>query len=171
MEIRTLNSGDAAAWWRIRLEAIESEPFAFSKSIAEHRATPVEEIARRFENAIPTTLNLGAFENETLVGIVTFMRESAEKERHKGRIYGVYVSHSHRGKGVARALLQTLLDRACADHELEQIQLAVATSQIAAQELYKSFGFKTYGTEPKALKVGSTYVDEEHMILVLPKRV
>ena len=87
------------------------------------------------------------------------------KERHKGRIYGVYVTASQRGKGVGRALVAALIERAKQDSSLEQILLAVATSQDAARQLYRNFGFETYGTEPNALKVGSTYIDEDHMVL------
>jgi hypothetical protein len=43
--------------------------------------------------------------------------------------------------------------------------LAVATSQSAARQMYRSFGFEIYGTEPNALKVGARYIDEVHMIL------
>jgi ribosomal protein S18 acetylase RimI-like enzyme len=93
------------------------------------------------------------------------MREPGQKEKHKGRIYAVYVSPEHRGKGVGRALLSELLERAKRDESLEQILLAVASSQTAAKQLYRNFGFKQYGTEPNALKLGSDYVDEDHMIL------
>lgn len=84
MEIRKLHEGDAAAWWRIRLDAFQFEPLAFGKSTKEHRATSVEMIADRFRDAPESTLYLGAFVDEDLVGTATFIRETGEKERHKG---------------------------------------------------------------------------------------
>lgn len=62
-------------------------------------------------------------------------------------------------------MIANLLEAARQDPSLEQVLLAVAASQNAARKLYRSFGFETFGTEPRALKVGATYVDEEHMIL------
>ena len=149
------------------MEALESEPFAFGKSVEEHRATAVETIADRFRDAPKGNLYLGAFEDGSLVGMATFIRETGLKERHKGRIYGVYVCSEFRRRGVGRTLLANILEAVRQDSSLEHVLLAVATCQNAARELYRSFGFESYGTEPRALKVGSRYIDEDHMILRL----
>jgi ribosomal protein S18 acetylase RimI-like enzyme len=165
MEIRSLAASDAQEWWRLRLESLENEPFAFGKAAEEHRALPLETVELRFQDTAGGNFTLGAFEGRKLIGMMTFVRDMGMKDRHKGHIYGVYVTSADRGKGVGRALLDTLLARATRDPSLEQILLAVGTVQTAARQLYRSRGFVSFGIEPNALKVGSTYIDEDHMIL------
>lgn len=46
--------------------------------------------------------------------------------------------------------------------QYRQLQLEAGNSR--AKELYESFGFQVWGTEPKAVRVDGVYYDDYHMI-------
>jgi ribosomal protein S18 acetylase RimI-like enzyme len=167
MEIRFLTPDDSTEYWRLRLEMLEGEPQAFSSSAEEHRSLDLDELRRRIGSVDAEQFIVGAFEGSRLLGAAGFHRDKGRKTRHKGRIWGVYVSPAERGRGLARKILETLLQRASTMGGLEQILLSVAATQTPALHLYQSLGFEPWGCEPRGLRSGDQYIDEHYMILQL----
>ena len=88
------------------------------------------------------------------------------ESRHKGTIVGVYVQPSDRGRGLARQLM----DRAIAEARrvgVDTLLLTVTVGNDAAERLYLGLGFRRYGVEKRALRIGARYFDEALMDLRL----
>lgn len=151
------------AFWKIRLEALKMHPEAFVSSYEDSVHTPLAEVKKKIKNDKDNYI-LGAFtEDEQLAGMAGFRREQGIKLNHKGMIWGVYVSPEYRGQGVAKALIQEILDRGREIEGLQQINLSVVTANRPAAELYKKVGFVTYGVEKNALIYNHQGYDEELM--------
>ncbi|MFN8595425.1 MAG: GNAT family N-acetyltransferase [Anaerolineae bacterium] len=167
MIIRLLTETDASAFRAIRLRALREEPTAFTSSYEEFSQRPLDKIAARFRSDPTEEFMLGAFDDDRLVGIVGYYRDGAKKQRHRGNIISMYVTPEVRGRGVGKALLLNAIERVREIPGVDQLLLGVMVSQHAAQQLYATVGFVVFGREPRALKVGDQYYDEEFMILDL----
>jgi len=170
VNVRELTGDDADDFRRLRLRALREHPDAFGSSYEAESTAPVEAAAERLRlNAeSQDSFTLGAFRGSQLVGMVGFYQETREKTRHRGSIWGMYVPSEEQGKGIGRALLARALELARELPGLEQVELKVVARNGRARGLYASFGFATYGTEPRALLVDGEYLDEEHMVLLIP---
>jgi len=168
MEIRQLVEADAAVYRELRLRALREDPEGYSDSYEEAVARPlaVTQERLRAQAAADGSFTLGAFE-ETLVGMVTIVRGDRIKLRHRALLVAMYVAPEVRRQGVGRALVAEARARAARVPGLEQLHLFVVTSNEPALRLYRSVGFVTYGVEPRAMKLGDRYWDEELMVLQL----
>lgn len=168
MEIRFLTSEDAAEWLRLRVEALKISPEAFSASQEEYQSLSINEVKKRLWSGDDDFV-AGAFRDGRLIGIAGFYREKGQKSRHKGRVWGVYVAPEARGAGIGGRMMQALLKRGSAIDGVQQILLSVTGTQEPAIRLYHSLGFESFGREPRALKIGDRYIDEEYMVLDLKR--
>jgi ribosomal protein S18 acetylase RimI-like enzyme len=168
LRIRRLTPADAAAYQAIRLRAVKEHPKAFLVSHAEERKHSLAEVRRRLGPGVNSIL--GAFLGSTLVGTIGVVRESYAKTRHKGLIWGMYVAPDARARGLGRRLLDAAFRRFSAMRGVEQVTLAVATTNTAARSLYLSAGFRVFSLERRAMKLGRVYIDEETMVRRLRSR-
>ena len=153
-EIRRLSKSDATDYRSLRLAGLAKHPGAFGASFAEESAEGLAFFADRLErNTV-----FGGFSASRLMGIGGYYILTTEKLRHKGVLFGMYVAEDAQGSGLAGSLVEAILDHA--RREVEQLQLSVTSSNDRARKLYERFGFRVYGTEPHALKIGDDYLDE-----------
>jgi RimJ/RimL family protein N-acetyltransferase len=152
--VRELVPEDAGELRELRLEALRLHPDAFGSAYEVEAGEPVSAFAAR----IAKGGLFGGFVEGQLLGMAGFSVHDAAQLRHKGTLGGMYVRQSARGSGLAETIVNTVLEYAA--ERVEQVLLTVAAHNHGAIRFYERLGFKAYATEPRALKVGSRYVDE-----------
>lgn len=170
MQIRELTRDDAASYSALRLRMLREHPEAFTSSFEEESLKPLAWVERRIAPGAeaPHNFVLGAFsEANALIGTVGFSVERRMKQRHKGLLFGMYVAPEAISRGVGRALLAACLDQARGVPEVEQINLTVTATNERARRLYEAAGFRTFGVEERAIRVGGAYHSKAHMVLYL----
>jgi ribosomal protein S18 acetylase RimI-like enzyme len=163
--IRQLSPEDAAIFQRLRLQGLRESPAAFAASYEEEEKISVDEIARRLA-ASPDNWVLGAFADGELAGVVGFYREQGLRLRHKGKIWGMYVTPGHRGRRIGEDLMRECVAKIDAMTEVRSARLSVNPTQTAAIKLYEKFGFTKYGEEPDALLVDGAYHSFVNMVRI-----
>jgi len=165
MEIRKLDVCDAEAFVEVRRGALLEMPLAFTASPEDDVASSPETISEQLHR-YPDYVIFGAFDGG-LVGVLGLMRERQIKARHKVRLTGMYVTPTHRRRGLARSLLSAAIDHARGISGVSCVHLSVSDATPPARRLYESAGFEVWGSEPDALHYsGASYV-EHHMVLRL----
>ena len=114
----------------------------------------------------PDSVILGAFAPE-LIGMVGMYRDHHLKRAHKLHVWGVYVRATHRGSGVAVAMLEAAIRHARSMPGIACLDLSVNSTAPEAQRVYERVGFRMWGCEPDALRWRGEVTQEHHMSLQL----
>jgi ribosomal protein S18 acetylase RimI-like enzyme len=163
--IRRLTQSDLSAYRPLRLAGLRDHPEAFGSSFEEEQFdTPGTNMSRLITD--PPGGTLGAFVSDRLVGTACVMVSPRIKQRHKGHLMAVYVTPEWRGTGLARNLLDDIIGHA-REAGLIALVLSVTVGNEAARRLYLRAGFRTYGIEPRSLRIDGKLHDEELMALAL----
>jgi RimJ/RimL family protein N-acetyltransferase len=159
--IRRLGAADAEAFRSIRLEGLRNDPEAFGSTFEKESSEPEQYFVDRLtRNAV-----FGGFAGGRLVGVAGFYSFGDTKSKHKGVLFGMYITPEARGSGLAAALVETLLKHA--SEEVEQVQLTVVANNPRARRFYQRMGFVEYGLEERSLKYNGAYFDEVLMVKFL----
>jgi len=167
MLVRVLGPPDAAAFRAQRIRALREHPDAFARAPEEVDSVEAWTERLRAYGLSDLDVLLGAFDADSLVGVVGCHRDRSAKQRHIAHVWGMYVVPEQRGKGLGRRLLLAALDRVRTWPDVEQVWLDVTIGNAAARALYVSCGFRSIAVKPRVLKVGDHYHDEELMALEL----
>ena len=142
----------------IRLEALRSEPAAYSSSYEETLAWSDDVWRQRL--ADDRRLQLLARAQGRPIGIVGGYLGSDEGDDSVAVVFGMYVTSEDRGRGVGRLLLTSLIDRLSAFPHISTIRLGVTETQGPARRLYESMGFQIVGKTEEGIVVDGRRYDE-----------
>jgi ribosomal protein S18 acetylase RimI-like enzyme len=135
----------------IRLEALRSEPAAFSSSYEETLAWSDDVWRRRL--ADDHRVHLLARAQSRPIGIVGAYLGSDDGDESIAVVFGMFVTKEHRGKGIGRLLLTSLIDRLTSFPQITTIRLWVTQTQLPARRLYESVGFQIVGKTEEGIVV------------------
>jgi putative acetyltransferase len=127
---------------------------------------PDEVISVEHEKAVltdfhesPRALMLVAEEAGQLVGELSVRAVSSRRAVRHVATLGMSVKHSHRRKGVGKALLDAALEWA-PTAGIKRIELYVYARNAPAIALYEACGFHVEGTRRGFIKEGDAYLDD-----------
>jgi RimJ/RimL family protein N-acetyltransferase len=100
-----------------------------------------------------------------VVGTLSVVRPDLPRLRHRAEL-GISVSATHWSRGIGRRLMATAIALA-RQQGVRKINLRVRSDNQRAIRLYRSFGFVSEGTSPRALFINDRFFSERHMGLCL----
>ena len=167
--IREANLADVHQYRELRLNALLDSPTAFSADYQTNLNYPMSfwEGRLTFDQYGMTFF---AEHNGNLIGMSGIRMGESPKTKHGAYVWGVYVRPEWRGLHVAEVLIKM-----CAGWAQQRgvvvLKLGVIANNESAIRCYQRCGFRTYGTEPRALFYEGNYYDEYLMSRALDQEL
>ncbi len=157
--IRLLGPEDVEIFRRIRLEALRAEPDSFASSAVDWEKLSDDEWRQR----ITAGAVFVAFRDGDPVGIMGLLRERASKMAHRATVVMVYMRESLRGSGLAKMLLERLIEHA-RSQGIRQLELSVSAENAKAIGFYSRQDFVKVGRIPGGCIRNGREVDDLIMV-------
>ncbi len=166
--IRKLTRQDAAAYKKLRLLALTTDPDVYFASFAEEERRDEWSIASEISAHKVPFGYFGWFDDDDkLQAYVQITPAYFAKTKHTGDMYNLYVHPDFRHRGIAKELLTHLLSMVRTENILEILYLSVMQSNQTAIHLYKNLGFSEIGVKKNSVKLDSRYENEVLMEIEL----
>lgn len=153
--IRRVRESDAAALVALGDDILSTSDFNLTTP-EEFRETFT--VARELEwvremNASPGNLALVAELDGRLIGSLSFRAEPRRRMAHWGS-FSIGIGHEWRGRGIGRALIESLMDWAADHPTVEKVCLGVLGPNTRAFKLYRAMGFAVEGHRRRGIRFG-----------------
>lgn len=164
MQVIRLNPIHAREYRELMLHGYSIASDAFTATVREREQHPLSWWEDRVSD-LPDAAQMvfGALVQQRLVGAAGLRHERRPRTRHKATLFGMFVLPNYSGRGVARGLVQAVLDHARSTPGTHVVQLTVAEENQPALRLYESCGFVPFGLEPLANRVEDRFIPQIHM--------
>jgi ribosomal protein S18 acetylase RimI-like enzyme len=167
MEFRRLLPDDLKEVLSCRYRALETEPNAYVTTMEEEKTRGPSLFTMVLSSKGEGNVIFGAIDKKNIAGMIGILRNNKIKDRHKAKIWGMYVDSHYRGKGIGGRLLDMALEHAREKMKVTIVTLSLESNNHVARQLYESRGFQWWGTEPEAMFYQGIYYNEDHMFLKL----
>lgn len=167
--IGPLPPGDWQKFKQIRLEALQTNPTAFSNTYEDVATYPDEKWQQQMDESERKdgSFFLFAFDGEIIVGMNGMYWTKKPVTKHVAEIFGVFVKPRYRGIGIGKRLMEGIINEITKNPQFTKMKLGVNAENLPALKLYESCGLTVVGTLKNELHFGNNYCNELLMEKIL----
>ena len=149
--LREADAPDARAFLDYRRDEVATSPFVLTVPEDPTRTPDEQEALIRAWRADPRSLLMLAWIDDRLIGASSLIAGDRFKCRHSSD-FGTTVAAAWRGRGLGRAMLDTMLRWARENPEILRVTLDVMAPNAVARRMYIEAGFREIGVQRRAYR-------------------